>query len=34
MDDDTRIDACTVFSTLERWLDRAINAANISDVLR
>jgi hypothetical protein len=26
-------DACTDLATLERWLDRAINAASISDVL-
>jgi hypothetical protein len=33
-DDDARIDACTDLATLEHWLDRAINAASISDVLR
>jgi hypothetical protein len=32
-DDDARIDACTDLATLERWLDRAINAASVSDVL-
>ena len=32
-DDDARIDACTDLPTLERWLDRAISAASISDVL-
>ena len=31
--DDARIDACTDLATLERWLDRAITAASISDVL-
>jgi hypothetical protein len=33
-DDDARIDACTDLATLERWLDRAIHAASVSDVLR
>jgi hypothetical protein len=33
-DDDTRIEACTDLATLERWLDRAINATSISDVLK
>jgi len=33
-DDDARIDACTDLATLERWLDRAINATSVSDVLR
>jgi hypothetical protein len=33
-DDDARIDACTDLVTLERWHDRAITAASISDVLR
>jgi len=33
-DDDARIDACTDLATLERWLDRASNATNGSDVLR
>jgi hypothetical protein len=33
-DDDARIDACTDLATLERWLDRAINATSISDVLK
>jgi hypothetical protein len=33
-DDDARIDACTDLATLERWLGRAITAANVSDVLR
>jgi predicted transposase YdaD len=32
-DDDARIDACADLATLERWLDRAINATSISDVL-
>jgi len=32
--DDARIDACTDLATLERWLDRAITAASVSDVLR
>jgi hypothetical protein len=32
-DDDARIDACTDLATLERWLDRAINATSVSDVL-
>jgi hypothetical protein len=32
-DDDARIDACTDLATLERWLDRAITAASVSDVL-
>jgi hypothetical protein len=33
-DDDARIDACTDLTTLERWLDRAITTASVSDVLR
>src|SRR5215510_9893313 len=33
-DDDARIEACTDLATLERWLDRAISAASVSDVLR
>jgi len=33
-DDDARIEACTDLATLERWLDRAITATSISDVLR
>jgi hypothetical protein len=33
-DDDARIDACTDLATLERWHDRAITAASVSDVLR
>jgi hypothetical protein len=32
-DDEVRIDACTDLATLERWLDRAITAATVSDVL-
>jgi hypothetical protein len=32
-DDDARIDACTDLATLERWLDRAITEACVSDVL-
>ena len=32
-DDDARIDACTELATLERWLDRAITAVSVSDVL-
>jgi predicted transposase YdaD len=32
-DDDARIEACTDLATLERWLDRAITAASVSDVL-
>jgi hypothetical protein len=32
-DDDARIDACTDLATLERWLDRAITAVSVSDVL-
>jgi hypothetical protein len=32
-DDDARIDACTDLATLERWHDRAISAARVSDVL-
>jgi hypothetical protein len=32
-DDDARIDACTDLAILERWLDQAITAASISDVL-
>jgi len=32
-DDDARIEACTDLETLERWLDRASNAASVSDVL-
>jgi hypothetical protein len=31
--DDARIDACTDLGTLERWLDRAITAVSVSDVL-
>jgi hypothetical protein len=33
-DDDARIDACTDLTILERWLDRAITATRVSDVLR
>ena len=33
-DDDARIAACTDLATLERWHDRAITAASVSDVLR
>ena len=33
-DDDARIDACTDLATLERWHDRAITAASVSDVLQ
>jgi hypothetical protein len=33
-DDGALIDACTDLATLERWLDRAITAASVSDVLR
>jgi hypothetical protein len=33
-DDGARIDACTDLATLERWHDRAITAASVSDVLR
>lgn len=32
-DDDARIEACADLTTLERWLDRAITAASVSDVL-
>jgi hypothetical protein len=32
-DDDARIEACTDLATLERWLDRAITAASVSDAL-
>jgi len=32
-DNDARIDACSDLATLERWLDRAITATSISDVL-
>jgi hypothetical protein len=32
-DDDARIEACTDLATLERWHDRAITAASVSDVL-
>jgi hypothetical protein len=32
-DDGARIEACTDLATLERWLDRAITAASVSDVL-
>jgi hypothetical protein len=32
-DDDARIDACTDLTILERWLDRAITATRVSDVL-
>lgn len=31
--DDARIDACTDLATLEHWLDRAITAVSVSDVL-
>jgi hypothetical protein len=31
--DDAHIDACTDLATLERWLDRAITAVSVSDVL-
>jgi hypothetical protein len=33
-DDDARIDTCTDLTILERWLDRAITATRVSDVLR
>jgi hypothetical protein len=33
-DDDAHIDACTDLPTLERWLDRAITAGSVSDVVR
>src|ERR1041384_7884437 len=33
-DDDARIDACNDLTILERWLDRAITATRVSDVLR
>ena len=32
--DDARIDACTDLATLERWLDRAVTAVSVSDVLK
>jgi len=32
--DDVRIEACTDLETLERWLDRAITAASVSNALR
>jgi hypothetical protein len=32
-DDDTRIEACTDLATLEGWLDRAVTAVSVSDVL-
>jgi hypothetical protein len=32
-DDDTRIEACTDLGILERWLDRAVTAARMADVL-
>ena len=32
-DDDARIDACADLATLERWLDRAVTAVSVSDVL-
>jgi hypothetical protein len=32
-DDDARIDACSDLATLERWLDRAVTAVSVSDVL-
>jgi hypothetical protein len=31
--DDVRIDACADLATLERWLDRAITAVSVSDVI-
>src|SRR5688572_17420694 len=33
-DEDARIEACTELTTLERWHDRAVTAASVSDVLR
>ncbi|HET7503381.1 MAG TPA: hypothetical protein VFK02_20310 [Kofleriaceae bacterium] len=32
-DDDARIEACIDLVTLERWLDRAVTAVNVSDAL-
>ncbi len=32
-DDDARIEACIDLATLERWLDRAVTAIRVSDVL-
>jgi hypothetical protein len=32
-DDDTRIAVCANLAILERWLDRAVTATRISDVL-
>jgi len=32
-DDDARIEACTDLATLERWHDRAVTAASVSDAL-
>jgi RecJ-like exonuclease len=33
-DDDARIDECIDLPTLERWLDRAITATSVTNVLR
>ena len=33
-DGDARIEACTDLATLERWLDRAVTAASVSDALQ
>ena len=32
-DEDARIEACTDLATLERWLDRAVTVASVSDAL-
>jgi hypothetical protein len=32
-DDDARIEACNDLATLDRWLDQAVTAANVSDAL-
>jgi hypothetical protein len=33
-DEEARIDACTDFATLERWIERADEAVSVRDVLR
>jgi hypothetical protein len=33
-DEEARIDACTDFATLERWIERVDEAVSVRDVLR
>ncbi len=33
-DDEARIEACTTLATLERWLDQALTASNVTEALR